>query len=253
MKTRANARGTGGVAAVDRALEILGAFTLERGVLSLAELASKTGFYKSTILRLIETLIRHRVLLRLADGRYRIGPEALRLGSIYQRAHRVSDVLLPIMRELAAQCGESVAFHIREGDARICLHRVESSHAIRYDIAEGATLPLEVGAGGRVLSAFAGSSGGIEEPYETIRRTMYYASFGEREPDTAGLSAPVFGPGQTLAGALTIAGPTSRMDQRFLSAHVGQLLGAAARATRDLGGDPAGLEAAAKKTGEIRG
>src|SRR5215469_5119465 len=68
----------GGVAAVDRALAILGAFRLEDGALTLAELAARTGIYKSTILRLAQSLIRARLLLRLDDGQYRIGPEALR-------------------------------------------------------------------------------------------------------------------------------------------------------------------------------
>ena len=43
---------TDGVAALDRAIAILNAFTAADRSLSLAEIAARTGFYKSTILRL---------------------------------------------------------------------------------------------------------------------------------------------------------------------------------------------------------
>ena len=46
------------VEAVERALSILDAFTAERPSLSLAELAERTGFYPSTILRLASSLAR---------------------------------------------------------------------------------------------------------------------------------------------------------------------------------------------------
>ena len=232
---------TGGVAAVDRALAILGAFRLEDGALTLAELAARTGIYKSTILRLSQSLIRARLLLRLEDGQYRIGPEALRLGTMYQRTHHMADVVLPVMRELMEETGESVVLHVREGGARVVLHRVESRHAIRYHVSEGDTLPLTAGSGGRVLAAFSGSRG---EPFEAIRQHLYHASFGERVPDTSGVAAPIFGPRQALAGALTIAGPSARIDAAFVTLHLPALLEAAASITNKLGGNASAFTAA---------
>jgi hypothetical protein len=46
----------GGVAAVDRALSVLGAFQDGDAALSLAELAERTRLYKSTVLRLLASL-----------------------------------------------------------------------------------------------------------------------------------------------------------------------------------------------------
>jgi DNA-binding IclR family transcriptional regulator len=224
-----------GVAAVDRALAVLRAFGVEDRTLTLAELATRTKIYKSTILRLAQSLIRAGLLLRLADGRFRLGPEALRLGGLYQQAYEVADVIVPILRELSEKTGESVIFHVREGERRIGLHRVESAHPIRYHVREGDVLPLERGSGGRVLLAFSGAKG---EPYETIRRQLYYATSGDRDPEVAGLAAPVFGPGQALLGAVTISGPRSRLDAAATRRFVPILLKAVAQATRDLGGDP---------------
>lgn len=231
-----------GVAALDRAITILNAFTTADRSLSLAEIAARTGLYKSTILRLAGSLIRGKLLERLEDGRYRIGPAAFRLGAIYQRSFVAMDVLLPVMRELSEVSWESVAFYVRSGDTRTCLYRIESKHPIRYMVREGDVLPLQAGSGGRVLAAFSGAEG---EPYETIRRDYHFISLGDRDPETAGISAPVFGPGGALIGALTLAGPRSRIDAAFLDRMKRPLLEAAARATRGFGEDATAIDRAA--------
>lgn len=237
-----------GVAALDRAIAILNAFTAADRSLSLADIAARTGLYKSTILRLAGSLLRGRLLERLDDGRYRVGPAAFRLGALYQRSVAVSDILLPIMRDLADRSWESVAFYVRSGDIRICLYRVEAKHPIRYAIREGDTLPLFAGSGGRVLAAFSGEAG---EPYETIRRTYHYLALGDRDPETGGVSAPVFGPGRTLIGVLTLAGPRTRVDHAFLERMKRPLLEAAARATTAFGEDASPLEEAARLAADV--
>jgi DNA-binding IclR family transcriptional regulator len=231
----------GGVAALDRAFAILGAFTASDQGLTLAQLAERTGLYKSTILRIAQSLMQHRFLQRLEDGRYQIGPGPLMLGALYQRNLNLSDVMRPLMRELATASGEGVSFYVRDGDLRICLLRVDSQHSVREHVTEGDVLPLDRGSGGRVLLAFSGATG---DAYENIRRNYYCASFGERDPDTSGISAPVFGAGQQLLGALTVAGPTSRVGRAFAERIRPSLLAVAARASHALGGDARLLEAA---------
>ena len=231
----------GGVAAVDRALAILGAFEPGDQALPLAELAARTKFYKSTILRLAQSLLRRDYLQRLENGSYQIGPAPLMLAALYQRSLRLGDVLLPLMHELADQTGESVSMYGGHGDIRVCLHRVDSKHAVRDHVREGDVLPLERGSGGRILLAFGGAKG---EPYETVRREYCYASVGERDAETAGISVPVFGGGQILHGALTLAGPRSRIDETFIANARAQLLRAAVRATTSLGGNASAMELA---------
>ncbi|WP_244494649.1 IclR family transcriptional regulator [Ensifer sp. Root127] len=222
-----------GVAALDRAIAIMNAFTVTDRSLTLAEISSRTGLYKSTILRLLASLLRASLMERLDDGRYRIGPAAFRLGSIYQRSLITAEVLLPHMRALNDQSSESVAFYVLAGDVRTCLYRIEAKHAIRYTVREGDVLPLSAGSGGRVLVAFSGQPG---EPYETIRKNGYHISFGERDPETVGISAPVFGAGDALLGAVTLAGPRSRVDEPFIRKMIEPLLRAAADMTEAFGG-----------------
>lgn len=232
-------RGNGGVAAVDRALSILGAFEAMDRCLSLAELAQRTGLYKSTILRLAQPLLRLHYLQHFEDGNYRIGPRPLMLGAVYQHSLRLGDMLLPLMYDLADQTGESVSFYSRYEDIRVCRYRVDSRHDVRDHVSEGEVLPLLHGSGGQVLLAFGGAEG---EPHETTRRKFYYASFGERDPETAGISVPIFGTGQRLLGSLTLSGPRSRLNEAVVADARVPMLRVAAGATEALGGDAAPIE-----------
>ena len=232
-----------GVAAVDRAFAIMAAFRPGDQSLTLAELATRTRMYKSTILRLIESLLRHGYLQRLDGGQYHIGPTPFLLGALYQRGLRVGDIVLPLMAKLAQQTGESASFYVLHNNARVCLHRIDSHHEIRDHVREGDVFPLSQGSGGGVLSAFSGARG---EQYDQIRAAYYYISRGERNSETAGISAPVFGAGQRLLGSLTISGPRSRIGEKLEKVRL-PVLRAAAHATRALGGDAQLLELATSK------
>lgn len=247
---KTNSKEGEGVAVIDRACAILFAFGPDDAALTLAELAARTGLYKSTLLRLAGSLIQHRLLLRLDDGRYQLGPATFMLGALYQRNLNLGDILVPLMRELAERSGESVSFYVRDEEVRVCLHRVDSKHAVRFHVREGDVLPLESGSGGQALLAFGGTLGG---PYEKIREDFYCVSIGERDRETAGISMPVFGVRQSLRGVLTLAGPSSRIDHAFVERNLGALFDCAARATDALGGDSRAMRHAQRRALEVQG
>jgi DNA-binding IclR family transcriptional regulator len=241
-KPKTPQRRPGGVDVLDRAFSILFSFKANDPALTLAQLSARTGLYKSTLLRLACSLVYHRFLVRLEDGRYRLGPAGLTLGSIYQSNLNIGDVLLPLMRDLNRELGEAISFHVREGNVRVCLFRISTTYSIGPQVRVGDVQSLDRGAGGRVLLAFTDEPG---EPYETVRRTYCFMSLGDRDPETAGISAPVFGSNQRLIGALGIVGPVSRVDMSYMEDVKGRLLHAAALATEALGGDPSPLLKAA--------
>jgi DNA-binding IclR family transcriptional regulator len=196
------------VAAVGRALAVLSCFAGQTQPLTLAAIAARTGLHKSTALRLLDALCAAHYVLRGADGGYRLGPEIPPLAAAYEASFSLADAVLPVLREVVAFIGESAAFHVRQGDKRVCLYRVESSQALRDAVRQGDVLPLNRGAGGRVLRAFGGARGA---PYDAIRRDYAVALVGDRSAELVGVSAPVFGHDDALLGALTVAAPSNRL------------------------------------------
>lgn len=239
-----------GIDVLDRAASILFAFRRNDEPLTLTELSERTGLYKSTLSRLAQALCHHQLLIRHDDGRFWIGSAAMHLSAVYEAGFDLRDILLPAMKELSAETGEAVSFHVRERDHRVCLYRIASRHSIRAEVQQGDTQPLERGAGGRVLLAFAGEPG---EPYDTVRSRYVYLSLGERDRETSGISAPVFRVGQQLVGALGIVGPSARMGMEEMERYRPRLLDFAARVTKLLGGDPKPLLAAAGAVGTTSG
>lgn len=210
-------RESGGVIAVARAMRLLEAFQVDDAFVSLAELSRRAGMHKTTTLRIARTLAEARYLVQRAeDGAWRLGPATGWLGARYQASFDINNEIEPTLLALTRETGESTSFFVREGDVRTCLVRVEGPKAIRHHIRVGEVLPLEKGSPGRVLLAFSGEAG---EPYESIRRDGFYISIGEREPEIASVSAPVFGTNWRLLGALSVSGPAGRLSQAKLRAY----------------------------------
>jgi DNA-binding IclR family transcriptional regulator len=219
----------GGAAAVDRAIALLGTFTRGSGPFTLTTLAEQTKLYKSTVLRLLASLEHSGLVLRQADGRYGLGPMVAQLHASYAASFSLESVVLPVLRELVDRTCESAAFHVRQGEHRLCLYRVDSPQPVRDHIKVGDVMPLAQGSGGRVLLAFAGVPG---EPYARIRHEQVAVMCGDRVPELAGVSSPVFDATGALVGALTLTMP----KERLLPAHAPNVLRAARGLTERLGG-----------------
>ena len=109
----------------------------------------------------------------------------------------------------------------RDKLVRLCLFRVDSPHPVRDHIKAGDILPADRGTGARVLQAFDPELAVKADPkgqalLASIRKAGYYASRGDRLSEVAGISAPVFRGGTSVAAALTLTMPTHRFDERYV-------------------------------------
>ena len=197
-----------GVAAVSRALTILRAFGNDDRRLSLAEISRRTGLYKSTVLRLAESLEAFDFLVRDDRGDFRLGIENLRLGALARLSVGGADEIIAALGELMDRTGESATYYVRRDKMRLALYRVDSPRSVRDHIKAGDLLPLEYGAAGHILS----SSKHVENGDETAGpRFKSIVSLGERDPDVAAVAGPVYF-GNRVVGALSVSGPISRFS-----------------------------------------
>ncbi|GJH19144.1 IclR family transcriptional regulator [Caballeronia novacaledonica] len=225
---------SGGVAVLDRAFAILNAFGPTDDRLTLTELSRRTKLYKSTVLRLLGALEHGGFIRKLSDGQYAIGHQPLRLATLYQRSFQVGPVVEPLLQQLSRDLGETASFYVRQGDHRLVLYRVEPSRSVRVSIRVGEEFAIDKGASGKVLLAFTETE---DMRWQEVRERLWAVSFGERDPETASASAPVFDSTGELQGALTLSGPKGRFDTpAVIDAALAALLDSARRATIALGG-----------------
>lgn len=225
-----------GVAAVDRALKIIAA--LEAGTMprNLSEISRATGLYKSTILRLLESLQDAGYVVRVDESKYALGPTIMQLGIAYERTNPLRHQILPVLERLVAMGTESPSFHVRQtADERLCLFRLNSNHSTLDRVHTGDRLPIRRGAAGKVLLAF-GSPPETGAEMDRIRTDCFAVSLGERDKLCAGIAAPVFSGSNRMIGALSFSGPKERFQKEDVARMRPQILEAAREISQALGG-----------------
>ena len=109
------------------------------------------------------------------------------------------------------------------------LFRVDSPQLLHDHARAGNLLPLDRGAGGRVLMAFAGARGRV---YDRVRRDGHLVITGDRVPGLAGIAAQVWNVAREWVDALILTVPEPRMRPSI----VDELRISSARLTATLSG-----------------
>lgn len=199
----------GGVEAVERALAIMDTLGAAGRPLQLRDLAARTALPKATIMRVASSLERFGYLQKGAGGAYWLGPALWRLGSAFRQQLDLEPHVRPALQALVDATQESASFWVRQGPERICLYRVNAPRTARSHVDEGELSPLDRSSAGHVIAHHAGLPTTFGP---TLERDGVVVTLGERDPDVASISAPVFGPGGQCLGALTLAGILNRFQ-----------------------------------------
>lgn len=229
-----------GVVAVDRATAILAALgAANGGTLALAELARATELHKSTVLRLLVSLRRANLVLRLPDGEYQLGPALRRLGEVFERSYGLEKCGLPIARRIGERCCATVTLSARQGTMRVPLLRVGYPEPLNYPTYVGVAAPLSNGsATAWVLREFEhgarSNAGALRSLPVRIVSTLDRAALGA-------MAMPIFGAGDQLIGAITISGRRALFRQPELRACARLLVDGACELTALFGGEEAVL------------
>lgn len=215
-----------GVASADRVLTVLTAFRIGDAALTLVDLAARTELNKSTIMRLMVSLETHGLVNRMADGRYQLASEVMRLNAVYQDALDLERHIMPLLHQLTDAIGETTSFYVRHGAYRLCQYRVNSPHRLRLHLQPGDMRPMDNAAGAQALRT----------PFEKgATLDVAYYSCGVTDPHAASMALPVYDAQREVVGALVVSGPASRLTEDYARTVQGQLHDAAQTLMRSLG------------------
>jgi DNA-binding IclR family transcriptional regulator len=205
------------VEAVERAIALLQCFSEPGEVLTLSALAQRSGFYKSTILRLAGSLLHTGFLDRGLDGRYQLGPELRRLGELSRSKFTLEGVIRPVLQGLTSVTQETASFYVPDGDERVCLYRENSPRSARHHLEEGTRHPLNSGAAGILLTWYGDQSDNTRSV--ELRTTGSIVSKGDRDEDLAAVAVPITNMSGELIGSLSVSGLIGRFtDERIHAA-----------------------------------
>lgn len=242
---------------IHRAAQILRAFSREKKQLSLTELHKMTGVGKSSLQRLLSTLVYEGLLQKNEETKlYQLGLDLLFLGELVEKNSSLLTIAVPIMKRINESTKEVVSLSIIEGQKRKCIYSLESHHELAALIFAGQISPLYAGASAKVLMAYLPledqeeylqgvalekltehtieSKEALKRDLKKIREQGYGISYGERVRGAVSISAPVFTPFSEIFASVSITIPTIRLEDYNVEALVKELLEGTAEITRKL-------------------
>ena len=105
------------VRVLDRAIDILDAFTLRHRDLSIPEIVEATGLNRSTAIRLVTSLERRGLLQKEpVTGRYRLGHRLFEMGNIVYSSLSLLEAAAGPLSTLERRSGATIVLAVRNGD-----------------------------------------------------------------------------------------------------------------------------------------
>lgn len=146
--------GAYGITVLNRAVEIMGVFTSAQPSLGLRDIAKATGLPKSTVFRILSTLVEHEFCeMDPGTGEYSLGFALVRFADIRRRQTKLQSIAAPVMRDIRNALNETVVLSVRSGDTRVHIDSLEGLQPMRRTADLGVHSPLYAGASSKVLLA----------------------------------------------------------------------------------------------------
>jgi DNA-binding IclR family transcriptional regulator len=245
-----------GVGVLDKVMNVLDCFDAPGVQLTPRDIAERLGISTPTAYRLMQSMREHD-LLQQEGQTFRLGVGLATLGARAMEGLDIRHAALPALQELNAATGENAHLTIRQGHVRVLVEKVEAPRNVRPFALLGEPLPLGVGASGLVLLAWlpgdqalelrAASTKrlGIDDPRTDaewnaraakVREHGYAISQGERQEDVSAVAAPVRNAGGAVVACISYVAPTVRFQRESSDAVVHEVMAAAKRASKAIGG-----------------
>jgi IclR family transcriptional regulator, KDG regulon repressor len=257
-RTVAGSRRKTTVQSLQRGLEILVAIAQTDRPLGITDLSRRFGLAKGSISRLVTTLVQQAFLTRDPEtAKYQVGMKVWELGNGAMSRFDVRAMARPVMAELNAVTQETVHLTVlTEGDEMVFLDKLDSTRAVRPNVALGASLPVYCVANGKAMLAFLPKArvdrvlrGKLRKFTDTtitrkaellkyldkVRRLGYAVNRGEYRTDVSGLAAPIFNHIGAAVAALGISVPSTRMTPELIDDLGPRLVKGARRISQALG------------------
>ena len=232
-----NAAWTTSVSVLDRVTALFDAFGEHDEGLGVSELARRANLPKSTVSRIAADLVDQRFLDREGSKLY-LGIRLFELGQTVAEPRKLREAALPLMNELSLATGRSVHLAVLEHADVILVAVVRGGRELKPLGRVGERRPAHATALGKAILAFsahdvaAEAVRGVLDPHTRrthsepskllrelaeIRKTRIATELEEYAADIVSVASPVLGHLSVPVAAISVAGPTEKMDARGLA------------------------------------
>jgi len=226
----------------DKALKLLNFFTKGKTVLGLSELSRISGVPKATVHRILTTYENNGYLDKITigdnKGKYKLGLKFLEMGKLVSDGLELRNIASPFMIELRDKFQEDVQLIVSDRGQAVYIEKMDCNRPVRVYTKVGRRAPLYGGACPRAILTFMHDAE-IEKLLDSIvlkkvtentivdkekllkiikedRKNGYTISYGELQPGTVAVGAPIFNDSSDVIASVSIVGPEERFrDDRL--------------------------------------
>ena len=241
-----------GTQAVDRAARLLSEVVHSADPMTFTGLSAATGLAKSTTSRLLLALERNGLVRRDDHGRFLPGEMFVSFAWRGGAEAGLVAVAQPFLERLGKATGETINLGVASGGLVEQIAQVDSTFLIGGTNWIGMSVPLHCSALGKVLLAYGAaqlpigplerrtdktitSEAALRTELATVRTRGYAVTDEELEPGLIAVATPVRGYDGAVVAALSVSGPTTRMNRDGLPAMAGYCAEEAAALSAVLG------------------
>lgn len=223
------------IQAVSHALDLVEQFHDDVDELGVTELSKRLKLHKNNVFRLLATLeSRGYIEQNRATENYRLGLKALELGQTFIKQMGLLRQSRPILEHIVEDCNETAYVAIFKENHIVYLDVVETSLTVRVVSRVGSRLPAYCTAAGKAHLAFMSEEEldatletqdlakhtpttlatipAIKAELEKVRQQGYAYDNEELDPGVRCLAAPIRDYTRRIVGAVSISGPSMRLD-----------------------------------------
>lgn len=226
----------GSIRSIDRAIDILQAFTVEKPLLTNEEIAKITGIPHSTVYRILCTLEK-RGLLQFDEKAavYKPGIRMFLFSTLISSVFDVRQQAEELLNELHDKTGQTVVMAVRDEDHIIYIYKKEKYEGLKFSSVVGQRRPFIYGILGPVLLAFlpekqiehilnkpipqhtpftVTDQQLILERLQKIKEEKIYIESNETHLGVTGVGVPITANHEVIA-AIGVIGPAVLLDHKL--------------------------------------
>ena len=224
----------GGVQSVDRALQIMEILARD-GHAGVSEIAEEMGVHKSTVSRLLGSLLSREIVRQNNDrGKYQLGFGILRLASAIPGRLSLVHEARPVLERLADDYKETVNLAVLRSNYAVNVDQAMGPSTLATYDWVGSLTPLHATSSGKILLAALPAEergeilkkvglpartprtvtdrAALETQLLDVSRDGYAVVHEEFEIGLTAIAVPVYNHLGTVIGAVSISGPAFRFD-----------------------------------------
>lgn len=223
------------VKSVSRALDIIHLVGLKKGGLGVTEIAKQIDINKSSVYRILSTLAQYGYIEQdQATGRYKLGYKFLEVSSRLLDSIDIRAEARPFLQELENETNEVIHLVVYDQGEVVYIEKLEGNETLRMHSKVGKRAPMHCTSVGKAILAHQPSGivheildrkglpvhtdktitdkGHLLEELAEVKQKGYALDLEENENGITCIAAPIFDHLGKVVAAVSISGPTIRMD-----------------------------------------